>query len=162
MKFAQFREESYAEQVSAAREIRTREIRSMADKIVEGKRRKLAQASRKKQEWRQKRNEEAADEEEEEELIVDADKVIQDEIDKIKDFPPQNLLIQTYNGEPKTSIQLLRLYFCVQQLAWVFRASCTSSNSFIHFSTNATNDQKCFLFPWQIFPFPEFCPEDHF
>ena len=77
-----------------------------------GKKRKLQQANRKKQEWKKLGSEEdtIAQTPEEEEPLIDAEKIIQEEIDKIKDFPPQNVLIQTFN----------RKQFYVYQMTFTF------------------------------------------
>ena len=94
----------------------------MADKIVEGKKRKLSQANRRKQEWQKVKagqadspkdpisgNQKPDAQTAQEEPVIDRETVIQEEIDKIRDFPPQNVLIQTFNGE--NSIKYLSGYF---------------------------------------------------
>jgi len=108
-RFVQFREESYADQIVAAREERKREIIFMADKIVEGKKRKLSQAKARKQEWKKVRGQDTTSSQttkgtdaqtDEQEPVIDREKVIQEEIDKIRDFPLQNVLIQIFNEDP--------------------------------------------------------------
>ena len=90
--FEQFRDESYKQQVRVCRDERAVQIRQMADKIVEGKKRKLRAEQQQNIESKKLKTEPVCDE-------INAEEIIQNELNKIRDFPPQNVLIQTFNGK---------------------------------------------------------------
>jgi len=130
VQFERFREQSYRDQVQVCRDDRAAQIRQMAAKIVQGKKRKLnaaaasetdkkhshsSKTAEKQQQQQQQQLKCATETDETEEVdVIELDQqnenkeeeeiteeaIIKQELEKIQDFPPQNLLIQTFNEDP--------------------------------------------------------------
>ena len=99
--FKRFREESYRSQVEVCRDDRAERIRQMADTILEGKRRKQLNSAKSTTQVSSDVIEidSHSPETEQADVVVDKEVIINEQLERIQDFPPQNLLIQTFHGE---------------------------------------------------------------
>ncbi|XP_021939720.1 tRNA-splicing endonuclease subunit Sen34 [Zootermopsis nevadensis] len=102
-KFQEYRKTMYEQQVECFREERKRQVSSMIDRIVEGKRRKLLGLGSKKkfahtendssvQENLQSKNDKTDTD------LIDRDALLKEELDKIKSIDENSTLVQTFTA----------------------------------------------------------------
>jgi len=97
---SEHKEQNYQMQIEEFKEERIERIHQMADRIVEGKKRKLLQEERKKRRKTEEGSGDANDDDIKEDIVVDKESIINQEIANIKPITREMQVIQTFEEDP--------------------------------------------------------------